>query len=223
MPVELFTRRDTPAASDTPSEEEKARFPVSVANSPLYKLSALVRNSIYRLVLIDKRYDDDGNLLIHPVIVHKDYGIREPSLLLTNKFIRSRASPIFYRENHFVCYVANYDPAPVLLLQDKLDMPFDEHPMGIRIQNIEREIGYDTWDNLVWWLHLCREGKVPSLFHWITPDRRPSLSAVPAESTLLEGLFEMAETCPGMSSRAFDDAIAAMYRTWEHCARLNGV
>lgn len=219
MPVEIFARRDTPVPCDTSSEE--ARFPASVAQSPLYKLSALVRNMIYRLVLIDQRIDDDGSVITKPVVVRKDYGIQEPHLLLTNKFIRSRASPIFYRENPFVCYVANYDPGPVLLLRDKLDMPFDEHPMGIRIQNIQREIGYDTWDNLVWWLHMCREGKMPSLFHWVDPAWRPSLSAIPAEHTLLEGLFDMAESCPGMSSRAFDDAIAAMYRTWEHCARLN--
>jgi hypothetical protein len=203
------------------TRKNRYSLPASVANSPFFKLDEEVRIDIYRLVLIDQR-DDHGSLVLNPIIVHSNHGIVEPALLATNKVVRSEASRVFYYENAFRCYVANYDPGPVALLQIKLDFPIHEHEQEIRIHNVRREIGYDTWDNLVYWLHMCREGKLPSLFHGIGYNHQPDHSARSAESTLLEALFDMAMNCPEMSSRAFDDVIAFMYKPWEHCARLNG-
>jgi hypothetical protein len=219
-PVPIYARRNISKHKYT-SGDKRLQLPASVARSPLFKLSMEVRTMIYRLVLVDQRDDDDGSLVLNPIIV-QNHGILEPSLLLTNKEVRHEASPVFYYENSFRCYTINYDPAPVGLLQIKLGFPFHCHEEEIRIHNIQRTIGYDTWDNLVYWLHMCREGKLPSLFHDAAYDRQPGHSARSAESTLLEGLFDLAENSPGMSSRAFDDTIACMYKSWEHCARLNG-
>jgi len=180
-----------------------------------------IRHMIYCLVLIDLRDNDDGSLVLNPIIV-TNHGILEPSLLLTNKRVRYEAWPVFYYDNSFCCYTTNYDPGPVGLLQLKIEEPIRDHEQEIRIHNIQRTIGYDTWDNLVYWLHMCREGKLPSLFYGAAYDRQPDHSARSAESTLLEGLFDLAENSPGMSSKAFDDVIACMYKSWEHCARLNG-
>jgi hypothetical protein len=220
VPVPIYARRNVSQHKYT-STDKRLQLPASVARSPLFKLSMEVRTMIYRLVLVDQRDDDDGSLVLNPIIV-QNHGILEPSLLLTNKEVRHEASPVFYYENSFRCYTINYDPAPVGLLQIKLGFPFHCHEEEIRIHNIQREIGYDTWDNLVYWLHMCREGKLPSLFYGAAYDRQPDHSARSAESTLLEGLFDLAENSPEMSSRAFDDVIACMYRSWEHCARLNG-
>lgn len=99
--------------------EEANRVPVSVAHSPLFKLSEEVRDRIYRLVLIDQQDGPDG-LIINPVAVHTDHGIHEPALLLCNKVIRSEALQIFYHENPLRCYVANYDPGPHVAFATKI-------------------------------------------------------------------------------------------------------
>jgi hypothetical protein len=193
-----------------------ARLGRSVAHSPLFKLSAELRNTIYRLVLVE----DQDDCCVEPVVIDKISGVAEPGLLLSNKIVRSEALPIFYYENHWECEVHNFDPAPVLLLQSKLKMPFSEHPMFITITSVCRNVDRKTWRNLVSWLHLHHKGKCPSLFHGVDchdhfgRDQR-------AEMALLDGLFEMARSCPEVSSKTFDRMIAPMEIAWEHCAWLS--
>jgi hypothetical protein len=193
-----------------------ARLGRSVAHSPLFKLSAELRNTIYRLALVE----DHDDFCVEPVVVDDVNGIPEPGLLLSNKVVRSEALGIFYYENDWNCEVRNFDPAPVLLLQSKFKMPFSEHPMFITITSVRREANRKTWRNLVSWLHMCHKGKCPSLFYGVDchdqfgRDQR-------AEMALLDGLFETAENCPEVSSKNFDRMIASMEMAWEHCAWLS--
>lgn len=187
-----------------------ARLGSSVAHSPLFKLSAELRNTIYRLVLVE----DHDECFVEPVVVDNVNGIPEPGLLLSNKIVRSEALGIFYYENHWDCEVRNYDPAPVLLLQSKFKMPFSKHPMFITITSVRREVDMKTWRNLVSWLHMYRERKCPSLFHGVDchdqfgRDER-------AEMALLDGLFEMVQRCPEMPSDMLDRVLDSMYLAWE--------
>lgn len=123
----------------------------SVARSPLFRLSAELRNNIYRLVLVE----DHDDCCIECVVVDQINGIPEPPLLLSNKTIRAEALGIFYYENHWDCEVRKFDPAPVLLLQSKFKMPFSEHPMYITITSVRRAVDSKTWRNLTRWLHMC--------------------------------------------------------------------
>lgn len=125
-----------------------ARLGRSVAHSPLFKLSAELRNTIYRLVLVE----DHDDCCVEPVVVDAITGIPEPGLLLSNKVVRSEALGIFYYENHWDCEVRNFDPAPVLLLQSIFKMPFSKHPMFITITSVRREVNRKTWLNLTRWI-----------------------------------------------------------------------
>ena len=188
-----------------------ARLGSSVAHSPLFKLSAELRNTIYRLVLVEGH---DGWFGEEPVVVDKINGIPEPGLLLSNKIVRSEASGIFYYENHWNCEVRNYDPAPVLLLQSKLKMPFSKHPMFINITSVRREVDGKTWRILVSWLHLCHKRKCPSFFHGIDCISDYGRDAY-VEMSVLHGLFEVVERCPEMPSDMLDRVIASMHLAWE--------
>lgn len=185
----------------------------SVAHSPLFRLSPELRNTIYRLVLVE----DHDEYEIWPVEVD-EFGVPEPALLLSNKVIRSEALGVFYYENHFSCTVRNFNPAPVLLLQSKFKMPFDEHPMFISIRSDRRDITRKTWKNLVAWIHMYHKGKCPSFFHGVDchdqfgRDER-------AEMALVQGLFDVAEKCPKLSTQALDCVI--MEDVWEMCAWLS--
>ena len=187
-----------------------ARLGRSVAHSPLFKLSAELRNTIYRLVLVED-YDFWG---VEPVVVDKANGVPEPALLLSNMVIRSEALGISYYENHWECQVHNFDPAPVLLLQKKFKMPFSKHPMFITISSIHRDISHGTWDNVASWLHLCHKRRCPSFFHGMDCISEYGRDAQ-AEMSVLLGLFEVVERCPEMPSEMLDRVIASMYLAWE--------
>lgn len=107
----------------------------------------------------------------------------------------TRSSDPKLYENEFRCEVRNYDPAPVLILQSKLKMPFSEHPMFIYISSIHRDINYHTWDNLVSWLRLCHKRKCPSFLHGMDCISDYGRDAQ-AEMSVLLGLFEVVERCP---------------------------
>lgn len=187
-----------------------ARLGSSVAHSPLFKLSAELRNTIYRLVLVQ----DHAEFEVVCVAVDSLRGITEPALLLSNKIVRSEASGIFYHENHWNCEVRNYDPAPVLLLQSKLKMPFSEHEMVINVTSVRRDISYGTWRNLVSWLHLCHKRKCPPPFHEDDDLNLFGRDAY-AEASVLRGLFDVVKRCPEMPSDMLDCVIASMYPAWE--------
>lgn len=211
------TRSDKPGGPDCEhtvamtTSGNSARLDSSVSHSPLFRLSAELRNTIYRLVLVE---DCDSWGCEQPVVIDKDSGIPEPALLLSNKIIRSEALGIFYHENDFDCQVRNFHPAPVLLLQSKLKMPFSKHPMLISITSIHRDVSYGTWDNLVSWLHLCHKRQCPSFFHGTDCISEYGRDAQ-AEMSVLLGLFEVVERCPEMPSEMLDRVIASMYLAWE--------
>lgn len=103
MASRISSKRNKPARSDKTSGPDcehtvavttsgnSARLGRSVAHSPLFKLSAELRNTIYRLVLVED-YDFWG---VEPVVVDKANGVPEPALLLSNMVIRSEALGIF--------------------------------------------------------------------------------------------------------------------------------
>ena len=196
---------------------DSARLCSSVAHSPLFKLSTELRNTIYRLVLVE----DHDEFFIEPVMVDNINRIREPGLLLSNKILRSEALGIFYYENHWKCEVHDFDPAPVLLLQSKFKMPFSKHPMFIAITSVRREVDSKTWRNLTRWLHQCHERKCASLFDGVDCIDQYGRDQF-AEMALLQGLFEVAERCPEMSPKTLNCVIAHMQSAWEYCAWESG-
>ena len=188
-------------SSDNPNQ-----LASSVARSPFFRLSAELRNQVYRLVLV---IEDSGSEEFYEdsVIVDASNGIPEPALLLTNKIIRSEAADIFHYENDFCCYVENFDPAPVLLLQSKLKVSFSEHPTNVAI---ERRGNSFSWDNLVAWLHKCHRRECEGL---LSHDDMYGASGYDfyAERYLLHGLFTVAVNCPEIQSSTLDTIIGSMY------------
>lgn len=206
-------KQDREHAANMTTNGSSARLGRSVAHSPLFKLSAELRNTIYRLVLVE----DHDDFCIGPVVVDDINGISEPGLLLSNKIVRFEALGIFYYENDWDCRVRNYDPAPVLLLQSKFKMPFSEHPMFISITSISRKVDHQTWHNLTSWIQMCHERKCPSLFHGVDCIDQFGRDQFP-DMSLLQGLFDIAERCPQMSSETLDCVMAHMETAWEYSA-----
>lgn len=74
-------------------------MPAATSQSPLFRLSAELRNKIYRLVLVQ-----DSNIEMSAP------AFRRPGLLDVSRKIRSEALAIYYYENRFRCLLPDYDP-----------------------------------------------------------------------------------------------------------------
>jgi hypothetical protein len=191
-----LTHNNTSSKPDaTTSSDASAQLTHSVEHSPLFRLSPELRNSIYRLVLVRDIWDHNIDCV---VVVDKTNGIPEPALLASNKTIRSEASGIFYHENYFRCDVVNFDPAPVLLLQAKVQKPFRQHPMGIDVEISGYQVNFQ---NLVSWVHKCHRGECEGLTMQLEIDQWDT------QTGLLEVLFGVATKCPEMSSDTLQKVI----------------
>lgn len=112
----------------------------SVADSPMFKLSAELRNAIYRYALVTEE----------AVLITKANGIPEPALLLACKIIRSEATGIFYSENSLVCKVVNFDCSALRLIAREHGYGPSRTGSGIMRDDNDQRI----WKNLVFWLRM---------------------------------------------------------------------
>lgn len=131
------------------TEASQTHLPSSFAESPFFKLSAELRNMIYRFAIVTQEQ----------VQITKSGGIPEPALLSVNKTVRSEALGIFYLENEFSAVVEEYDPATVLLaLRRWSAFGVATGPIGI-CRLVLPTLQDPNWNNLVQWLHLCLRQK----------------------------------------------------------------
>lgn len=97
----------------TKGQAQQETLPSSVAESPLFKLPAELRNMVYRYAIVT----DDR------VLINKSLGIPEPGLLSACKLLRSEACTMCHLESKFTCVSRDYDPAAVLLVCRKFQNP----------------------------------------------------------------------------------------------------
>lgn len=133
----------------TPNTEDKQTNATDAdASSPLMKLPAELRTSIYEYAL---QLDNDGYFS-----VSQAEGIREPALLLTSKTIRREALAIFYAQNSISLLVDSYSPAMPLFIYKKQLAVFAQYKFKIAVRQVYSQ-GPPRWRNLLAWLRHAHE------------------------------------------------------------------
>ena len=158
----------------------------STPSSPLMKLPAELRNTIYEYAL----RTDDGTIEIS-----EQTGIPEPALLLTNKSIRAEALSIFYSQNIITLVIESYSPSVPLLVHKKQEAVLSKYKYKITTSRVTLN-GSANWHNLMAWLRHFHEADGPVAFIKLDPplktgEYEPGAKEVDKEETVIAGLFQM--------------------------------
>lgn len=113
-------------------------------DSPLLGLPAEIRNSIYRLALVED---------IIRITPQNLAGASQPPLLQVNRQIRSEATSIYYQENQIIWYLQDYNAKNLLKWEASSEVRSETE---IRV-NFE---GKPIWTNVLEWLKAAYEGEV---------------------------------------------------------------
>ncbi|EME42078.1 hypothetical protein DOTSEDRAFT_36013 [Dothistroma septosporum NZE10] len=95
---------------------------------------------------------------------------QHPSLLTANTKIRGEASSIFYLENIFVLPLKNFDCTPMLRFKQNTAMRHFYGP-GARV-NYNMPSPAMNWENLLRWIKLNSQGKMPFMTSPVQADSR---------------------------------------------------
>jgi len=163
------------------------------ASSQFFKLPLEIRNTIYRLVLIESHNIDLA-----------ETGVPEPGLLETCRRVRAEAKGIFYLENTFNVSFNEYDPTQILRVIAR------KHQVGKLPKSHFATDFKPKWTNLVRWLWLCHRREVmrgvpsPDHANWLAQP----VNTVPSMAPRVVGaMFTVMES---MRKRPWEEVQAAL-------------
>ncbi|KXT08207.1 hypothetical protein AC579_3314 [Pseudocercospora musae] len=183
--------------------------PAATSQSPFFRLSAELRNKIYRLALLQ-----DSKI---------DMCAPSPGLLDVSRKIRSEALAIYYYENWFLCLLPDSDPALLvrwIKAMKKMGLETDnEAPVNNRVKHrIAFVDGQDptkgslpNWTNLLKHMKYIYDGDIPS----------PSLG--PAEAyEQVRGRSTLAKRSRTVTKAAMGDLVKKTRKalSWEQVKEL---
>jgi hypothetical protein len=173
--------------------------------SPLFKLSAEMRNEIYHLVLLEK-----------PSVIVSNAGIPEPGVLSSCKSIREEAIQIYYSQNVFHVRVEDWQSDTLVGWSLKLfglDAAYGLKPewdWSVKEDDVNKA-------NLRVWLQRCHENP-----DFVTPAPKlvpPSTPRLTYKDTLVRTMFHHARLGTGIMTWTEVDKSMAM--CWHRLALVH--